>query len=78
MQGNSDLSTFLSFYYNPKASPQQPKNVSQFIEINPNKFMYINLELDDQHKTQLTELLERQVGSFTWDYSDMKGIILET
>lgn len=77
-QENNDHISLISLYPIPKASLQQPKNSTHSIKISPNKFVYINLELDGQQKTQLTELLKRQAGAFAWDYSERKGINLET
>ena len=50
----------------------QPKTT--LAEINPRKFLHLNLELEEQQTEKLLELLKEQSGAFAWDYSDMKGI----
>ena len=46
-QENSDLTAFLSLYFTSKETLQQPRNSAQLVEISPNKFLYLNMELDD-------------------------------
>ena len=40
--------------------------------------MYINPDLHNQQKNQLTELLRRQSGNFAWNYNNMREINHET
>ena len=77
-QENSYLPTLLSLYSIPKVVSQGLEKSTLQIEVNPKKFMYINLELDEQQKNQLIELLKRQSGAFAWHYNDMRGISPDT
>jgi hypothetical protein len=43
-------------------------------EISPGKVLHINSWLDIDHHKQLAAILKEQSGSFSWEYTDMKGI----
>lgn len=47
------------------------------IEIGPSQTFKINRGLNEQHKEQLIKVLQKHNDSFSWDYSNMKGIHLE-
>lgn len=55
----NDLITLPSLYSIPKSNLKHPKSSTLPMEIGPNKFLYINLELDDLQKDHLTKLLQR-------------------
>jgi hypothetical protein len=40
--------------------------------------LYINSSLEPEQKTQVMEMLQRQFDTFAWDYTNMKGIHLDT
>jgi hypothetical protein len=47
-------------------------------EISPGKFLHINSGLDTDQQKQLVDILKEQSRSFSWEYTDMKGIHPDT
>jgi hypothetical protein len=47
-------------------------------EISPEKFLHINFGLDADQRKQLVSILKEQIGAFTWEYTDMKGMHPDT
>ena len=47
-------------------------------EVNPRKFLHINVGLTESQQEQLLKVLKIQSGAFAWEYIDMKGIHTET
>jgi hypothetical protein len=48
------------------------------VELSPGRCLYINSELSASQQEQLTKLLKEQLGAFSWEYTDMKGIHPDT
>eukprot|EP00253_Pinus_taeda_P005381 PITA_05381 len=44
------------------------------VEIKPGKVININDNLDSEQQQNLIQVLQKNKGSFAWDYPDMKGI----
>jgi hypothetical protein len=62
---------------NSGSPPQTPNTISSKsipVEIEPGKTLNINPHLTDAKTQQLMKLLRENKESFTWDYTDMKGI----
>jgi hypothetical protein len=47
-------------------------------EISPGKVLHINFGLDADQQKQLVDILKKQSGEIAWEYTDMKGIHLDT
>ena len=47
-------------------------------EISLGKFLHINFGLDADQQKQSVNVLKEQSGAFAWEYTDMKGIHLDT
>ena len=47
-------------------------------EVGPDKFLQINARLSQNQQAQLLKVLKKQDGAFAWEYTDMKGIHLDT
>ena len=47
-------------------------------EVSPGKVLHINAGLTESQQEQLLKVLKIQSGSFTWEYTDMKGIHPDT
>ena len=43
-------------------------------EVDPEKFMHINVGLSEDQQAQLLKVLKKQAGAFAWEYTDMKSI----
>ncbi len=48
------------------------------LEINPNKTLYINLGLSTDQQEQLIKNLKEYSRAFSWEYTDMKEVHLDT
>jgi hypothetical protein len=47
-------------------------------EISPGKFLHINSRLNTDQQKQLVDILKEQIRAFSREYTDMKGIHLDT
>ena len=47
-------------------------------EVGHEKFLHINVGLSEDQQAQLLKVLKKQAGAFAWEYTDMKGIHLDT
>ena len=47
-------------------------------EVSPRKFLHINAVLTKSQQEQLLKVLKSQSEAFAWEYTDMKGIHLDT
>ena len=47
-------------------------------EVGPKKFLHINVGLSEDQQAQLLKVLKKQAREFSWEYTDMKGIHLDT
>ena len=47
-------------------------------KVSPGKVLHINAGLTESQQEQLLKVLKSQYGGFAWEYTDMKGIHLDT
>ena len=47
-------------------------------EVGPEKFLHINTGLSENQRAQLLKVLKKQAEAFACEYTDMKGIHLDT
>ena len=47
-------------------------------EVGPENFLHINTWLSENQQAQLLKVLKKQARAFAWEYTDMKGIHLDT
>ena len=76
-QENLDLSTFVD---TPCVFAIE-ENIGSYTiscEVGPKFFLHINVGLSENQQDQLLKVLKTQAGEFPWEYTDMKGIHLDT
>ena len=74
----SDPTSFTSLCSIARSTLKFLENSTLPIEINPNKFLHINPDLDEQQKADLIKILQQQEKNFSYNYQDIKGIQPET
>ena len=76
-QENMALSTFMN---TPCvfAIEENMESYTMPCEVSPGKFLHINVGLTESQQEQFLKVLKIQSGEFAWEYTDMKGIHLDT
>ena len=47
-------------------------------EVGPEKFLHINMGLNENQQVELLKFLKKQAREFAWKYTDMRGIHPDT